>query len=210
VGILALCLFHIFVITVFALILARGFRWEAWIGGGASVVSSLAYFASLSVNIFILTAALRALAQGRAVGFANPEAGYEVICSTLDFVQAFFGLVGTLFLATAAIRVSGIARVAGWSLTAGLPIGFFQVAEVGLHRSWTAIVDEWVTPIDEIVLHIVIGMALFDIISHRVRSRLARSTQEPITRPPFRMHAGTSCSKDWRSQNSRGDTVISQ
>jgi hypothetical protein len=88
-------------------------RWEAWIGGGAAVVSSLAGFASLSVNIFFLTAALRVLAQGRALRFASPEASYEVICSTLNFAQASFGLVGTLFLATAAVKVSGIARVAG-------------------------------------------------------------------------------------------------
>jgi hypothetical protein len=160
-------LFHIFVIAVFALVLARAFSWEAWMGGAASVVSSLADFASLSVNIFFLTAALRALAQGRAIGFANPGAGYEVICSTLDFAQASFGLVGTLFLATAAIRVSGIARVAGWFLMVGLPISFFQIAEVGLHTPWTIIVDQWVTPIDEIVLHIVIGVALFAIIRHR-------------------------------------------
>ena len=45
-------LFHIFVIAVFALILARAFSWEAWMGGGASIVSSLADFAALSVNIF--------------------------------------------------------------------------------------------------------------------------------------------------------------
>lgn len=177
-------LFHIFVIAVFALILARAYSWEAWMGGAASVVSSLADFASLSVNIFFLTAALRALAQGRAIGFSNPGAGYEVICSTLDFAQASFGLVGTLFLATAAIKASGIARVAGWFLVAGLPISFFQIAEVGLHSSWTLVVDEWVTPIDEIVLHIAIGIVLFAIIRHRARSQVQRSTREPITRPP--------------------------
>jgi len=185
-------LFHIFVIAVFALILARAYSWEAWMGGAASVVSSLADFASLSVNIFFLTAALRALAQGRAIGFPNPGAGYEVICSTLDFAQASFGLVGTLFLATAAIKASGIARVAGWFLVAGLPISFFQIAEVGLHSSWTFVVDEWVTPIDEIVLHIAIGIVLFAIIRHRARSQVQRryglSTTNPqkITRKPNR------------------------
>jgi hypothetical protein len=177
-------LFHIFVIAVFALILARALRWEAWIGGGAAVVSSLAGCASVSVNIFFLTAALRVLAQGRAIRFASPEAGYKVICSTLNFAQASFGLVGKLFLATAAVKVSGIARVAGWFLVAGLPISFFQIAEVGIHTSWTAIVDEWVVPIHEIVLHLVIGIALFNIISHRVHSQLLRSTQEPITHSP--------------------------
>lgn len=177
-------LFHIFVIAVFSLILARAFSWEALMGGAASIVSSLADFASLSVNIFFLTAALRALAQGRAVGFPNPGAGYEVICSTLDFAQASFGLVGTLFLATAAIKASGIARVAGWFLIAGLPIGLFQIAEVGQHSSWTVIVDEWVTPIDEIALHIAIGIVLFAIIRHRIRSQIRQSTQKPITRLP--------------------------
>jgi hypothetical protein len=89
-----------------------------------------------------------------------------------------------LFLATAAIKASGIARVAGWFLVAGLPISFFQIAEVGLHSSWTLVVDEWVTPIDEIVLHIAIGIVLFAIIRHRARSQVQRSTREPITRPP--------------------------
>ena len=182
-------LFHIFVIAVFALILARAFSWEAWMGGAASVVSSLADFASLSVNIFFLSAALRALAQGRAIGFPNPGAGYEVICSTLDFAQASFGLVGTLFLATAAIKASGIARIAGWFLVAGLPIGFFQIAEVGLHSSWTLVVDDWVTPIDEIALHIAIGIVLFAIIRHRIRCKVQRSTREPITRPPSLQNA---------------------
>jgi len=204
-------LLHIFVIAVFAFVLARAFRWEAWMGGAASVVSSLADFASLSVNIFFLTTALRVLAQGRAIGFANPEAGYEVICSMLDFAQASFGLVGTLFLAAAAIKVSGIARVAGWFLVAGLPASFFQVAEVRLHTTWTALVDDWVTPIDEIVLHIVIGIALFDIIRHRVRPQVPPSTQAPITRPASLQDAACkSCSKDWRIQNSEADTVMNR
>jgi hypothetical protein len=33
-------------------------------------------------------AALRALAQGRPIGLANPEAGYEVICSKLRELTA--------------------------------------------------------------------------------------------------------------------------
>jgi hypothetical protein len=177
-------LFHIFVIGVFALILARAFSWEAWMGGGASVISSLADFALLSVNIFFLTAALRALAQGLAIGFANPEAGYEVICSTLGFAQASFGLVGTLFLATAAIKASGIARVVGWFLAAALPIGFFRIAEVGLHTSWAVIVNEWVTPIDQVVLHVVIGIALLVMIRRRLRSLAPLSTEESITLAP--------------------------
>jgi len=176
-------LVHVFVIAVFSLVLARASAWEAWMGGGASVASSLADFASLFVNIFFLTAALRALAQGQPTGLANPEAGYEVICSTLDFAQASFGLVGTLFLATAAIKVSGITRVAGWFLLAGLPISFFQIAEVGLHTPWTVIVDEWVTPLDEIVQHTVIAITLFAILRNRVRSRIPGSKHVPATRP---------------------------
>src|ERR1700740_2391766 len=113
-------LIHIFVIAVFALVLAQNFSWEAWMGGGASIVSSLADVASLSVNMFFLMTALRALAEGRATGLATPEAGFDVICSTLDFAQASFGLVGTLFLATAAIQASGMAKVAGWFLLMGL------------------------------------------------------------------------------------------
>ena len=175
---------HVFVIAVFALVLARAFTWEAWMGGGASVVSSLADFASLFVNIFFLTAALRALAQGRPIGLASPEAGYEVICSTLDFAQASFGLVGTLFLATAAIKVSGMARVAGWFLLAGLPISFFQIAEVGLHTPWTIIVDGWVTPLDEVAQHTVIAITLFAIIRQRLRSRMPKPNKEPVTLSP--------------------------
>jgi hypothetical protein len=105
-------------------------------------------------------AALRSMAEGKVSGLVTPAAGYDVICSTLDFAQASFGLVGTLFLATAAIKASGMAKVAGWFLLIGLPISFLQVAEVGLHNPWTIIVDRWVTPLDEIIQQIVIGIAL--------------------------------------------------
>jgi hypothetical protein len=56
-------LFHIFVIVVFALVPAQTFIWEAWMGGGASVVSSLAALSSLSVNMFVLMTALRSEAE---------------------------------------------------------------------------------------------------------------------------------------------------
>src|SRR5580700_5469207 len=163
-------LLHIFVIVVFALVLAQTFSWEAWMGGGASVVSSLADLASLSVNMFFLMAALRAMAQGKSTGFVTPQAGYDVICSTLDFAQASFGLVGTLFLATAALKASGLAKVAGWFLLIGLPISIFQVAEVGLHTPWTVIIDAWVNPVDEIIQQIVIGIALFAVLSRQPES----------------------------------------
>jgi len=175
-------LLHIFVILVFALVLAQTFSWEAWMGGGASVVSSLADLASLSVNMFFLMATLRAMAEGKSTGLVTPEAGYDVICSTLDFAQASFGLVGTLFLATAAIKASGMARVAGWFLLIGLPIGFLQVAEVGLHTPWTAIVDRWVTPVDEIIQQIVIGIALCAMLRRRLETRIpATGRQQPTS-----------------------------
>ncbi len=151
-------------------------------GGGASIVSSLADLASLSVNMFLLMATLRAMAEGRSTGLVTPEAGYDVICSTLDFAQASFGLVGTLFLATAAIKASGMARVAGWFLLIGLPISFLQVAEVGLHAPWTGIVDRWVTPVDEIIQHVVIGIALCAVLRRRLETRIpATGRRQPAS-----------------------------
>jgi hypothetical protein len=165
-------LLHIFVIAVFALVLAQSFSWEAWMGGGASVVSTLADLASLSVSMFLLMAALRAMAEGKPTGLVTPESGYDVICSTLDFAQASFGLVGTLFLATAAMKASGMAKVVGWFLLIGLPISILQVAEVGMHTPWTVIVDVWVNPIDEVIQQIGIGMTLFAILRRRTRVSL--------------------------------------
>ena len=154
-------------------------------GGGASIVSSLADLASLSVNMFFLMATLRAMAEGKSTGLVTPEAGYDVICSTLDFAQASFGLVGTLFLATAAIKASGMARVAGWFLLIGLPISFLQVAEVGLHTPWTAIVDRWVTPVDEIIQHVVIGIALCAVLRRRLETRIpATGRRQPASSGP--------------------------
>jgi hypothetical protein len=168
-------LLHLFVIAVFALVLAQSFSWEAWMGGGASIVSTLADLASLSVSMFLLMAALRAMAEGKPTGLVTPEAGYDVICSTLDFAQSSFGLVGTLFLATAAIKASGMAKVAGWFLLIGLPISIFQVAEVGMHTPWTVIVDAWVNPVDEIIQQIVIGVTLFAMLRRRTRPVLAET-----------------------------------
>jgi hypothetical protein len=163
-------LLHIFVIVVFALVLARSHSWEAWMGGGASVVASLADISSVSVNMFFLMATLRAMAEGRATGLVTPEAGYDVICSTLDFAQASFGLVGTLFLATAAIKASGMAKIVGWFLLLGLPLNFIQVAEVGMHAPWTVIFDRWVTPMNEIVEQTMIGLAFYEILRRRMTS----------------------------------------
>jgi hypothetical protein len=172
-------LLHLFVIAVFALVLAQSYSWEAWMGGGASVVSTLADLASLSVNLFLLMTSLRAMAEGRTTGLVTPEAGYDVICSTLDFAQASFGLVGTLFLATAAIKSSGMAKVAGWFLLAALPISAIQVAEVGLHTPWTVLIDAWVNPIDEIIQQIVIGMALFAVFRRKPTSLLPKEGLQP-------------------------------
>jgi hypothetical protein len=192
-------LLHIFVIVVFALVLAQTFSWEAWMGGGASVFSSLAALSSLSVNMFLLMAALREMADGKATGLVTPEAGYEVICSTLDFAQASFGLVGTLFLATAAMKASGMAKVAGQFLLIGLPISFFQLAEVGMHTSWTAVVDSWVIPTNAIVQQIVIGIALCAILRGRLQ-------------PPVLLKAGrptNTRSGHHASQRSRPTFVVS-
>jgi hypothetical protein len=172
-------LLHVFVIVVFALVLAQTFSWEAWMGGGTCVVSSLAALSSLSVNMFLLMAALRAMADGRATGLVTPEAGYDVICSTLDFAQASFGLVGTLFLATAAIKASGMAKVAGRYLLIGLPISFFQLAEIGVHKPWTMVFDSWVVPINAIIQQIVIGLALWAILRRRLDSPLLLTAGRP-------------------------------
>jgi hypothetical protein len=131
--------------------------------------------------MFFLMAALRAMAQGKSTGFVTPQAGYDVICSTLDFAQASFGLVGTLFLATAAIKASGMPKVAGWFLLMGLPISVLQVAEVGMHTSWTVIVDTLVTPIDEIIQQIVIGLALCAILQRRAQSGILAAPRQPDT-----------------------------
>jgi hypothetical protein len=160
-------LFHLFVIAVFALVLAETTSWEAWMGGGALIISTLADMASVSVNTFILTAGLRALALGESPGFAAPDAGYEFIRSTFDFANAAFGIVGTLFLGTAAIKATGMARVVGWFLLASLPLGFLQFAEVGLLMPWTLVVDTWVTPLAEVALQVLIGTALLATLRHR-------------------------------------------
>ncbi len=106
-----------------------------------------------------------------------------MICSTLDFAQASFGLVGTLFLATAAIKASGMAKVAGWFLLIGLPISFIQVAEVGMHTPWTIFLDTWVTPINEIVQQIVIGLAFCDILHRRLKSDHSETGNQPYASP---------------------------
>ena len=148
-------------------------------GGGASIVSTLADLASLGISMFFLMAALRAMAEGKPTGLVTPEAGYDVICSTLDFAQASFGLVGTLFLATAALKASGLAKVAGWFLLIGLPISIFQVAEVGLHTPWTVIIDAWVNPVDEIIQQTVIGIALFAVLRRHPESAWSEDGNQP-------------------------------
>ncbi len=160
-------LLHLFVIAIFALVLAQNFNWEAWMGAGASIISTLADIASLSVNMFIVMAGEKAAALGNASDLATPEAGYEVIASTLDFANASLGIVGTLFLGTAAIKASGMSKVVGWFLLASLPLGFLQFAEVGLRTPWTFLMDTWLTPLDEVVQQILIGIALWSILRQR-------------------------------------------
>jgi hypothetical protein len=173
-------LVHICVIGVFAFWLVRSLCWEAWIGGSALIIASLADFGSLSVSMFLQTPALSALANGEPVGFPNPEAGYDVICSTLDFTQASFALVGSIFLAGAAMKAQGSARIAGWFIIAGFPIGIFQIAELGLHTPWTAVVDDWVTPLCEIIEHLIMAICLWDLFRQKDLSSNSRSNRGTI------------------------------
>jgi hypothetical protein len=157
-------LIHLFVIAIFALVLSETVSWEALLGGGVSMVATLSNMASVSVNVVFLTPGLQAMALGNEPGLAAPEAGFDVITSTLDFAQASFSLVGTLFLGTAAIKAPGMSKIVGWFLLASLPIGVLQFAEVGLRAPWTLVVDTWVTPLFEIVEQVLIGLVLLSMV----------------------------------------------
>jgi len=154
-------LVHIYVIGVFAFWLVRSLCWEAWIGGSALVIASLADFGSLSVNIFLQIPALSALVHGKSIGLPQPEAGYDVICSTLDFAQASFAMVGSFFLAGAALKAPKGARLVGWFVLVGVVISVFQIAEVGLHTLWTQFVNDWLTPVSQILEHLAIAIFLW-------------------------------------------------
>jgi hypothetical protein len=154
-------LVHIYVIGLLAFWLVRSLCWEAWIGGSALVIASLADFGSLSVNISLQIPALTALVQGKSIGLPEPEAGYDVICSTLDFTQASFAMVGSFFLAGAAMKAGKSARLVGWFVLVGLLVSIFQIAEVGLHTFWTEIVDDWLTPLSGILEHLAIAVCLW-------------------------------------------------
>jgi hypothetical protein len=162
-------LVHLFVIAIFALALSETVSWEALLGGGVSMIATLSDIASVSVNVVFLTPGLQAMALGSEPGLSAPEAGYDVITSTLDFAQASFGLVGTLFLGTAAIKAPGISKFVGWYLLASLPIGFLQFAEVGLRQPWTLIIDTWVTPVSETIEQVLIGLVLLSMVLKRPR-----------------------------------------
>jgi hypothetical protein len=168
-------LVHIYVIGVFASWLVRSLCWEAWIGGAAMIIASLSDFGSLSVNMFLQTPTLSAMANGESFGLSTPEAGYDVICSTLDFSQASFALVGLIFLAGAAMKKQGTARLVGWFIIAGLPIAIFQIAEVGLYTPWTRIVDDWITPISEIVQHLIMAICLWELSRRQLPSSQSKN-----------------------------------
>jgi hypothetical protein len=170
-------LVHIYVIGVFAFWLVRSLCWEAWIGGSALVIASLADFGSLSVNIFLQIPALSALVHGKSIGLPQPEAGYDVICSTLDFAQASFAMVGSFFLAGAAMKARKSARLVGWFVLLGLLISIFQIAEVGLHSFWTEIVNDWLTPVSEILEHLAIAICLWILFSQENFSSDSRRTK---------------------------------
>ena len=175
-------LVHIYVVAVFAFWLARSLCWEAWLGGAALIVAALSDFGSLGVSMFLQTPALSALAHGESVGTPHPEAGYDLISSTLDFAQASFAMVGSFFLAGAALRGQGMARVVGWFLIAGFTINIFQIAEVGLHTSWTDVVDDWITPSGEVAEHSVMAVCLWALFRNKDISSDARSTVKASNR----------------------------
>jgi len=178
-------LFHLFVIAVFALLLAESVSWEAWMGGGASIISTLADMGSISVNTFIVMAGLKAMALGKPSGLVTPEAGYELIGTTFDFADASFGIVGTIFLGTAAIKATGMSRIAGWFLLASLPVGFLQFAEVGLRMPWTLFVDSWVTPLDEVVQQVLFGLAFWIVLRQRQERNGTERGSGAIRNPPL-------------------------
>ena len=149
------------------------------------ILASLVDFASLSVDIFLQTPALSALANGEPVGFSNPEAGYDVVYSTLDFARASFALVGSFFLAGAAMKAQGTARLAGWFIIAGVPIGIFQIAAVGLHAPWTVVVADWITPISEIGQHLSIALCLWELFRRKVSSTESKTAIEGSKQPPW-------------------------
>jgi hypothetical protein len=107
-------LVHIYVIGVFAFWLVRSLCWEAWIGASALIIAALAEFGSLGVNIFLQIPTLSAPVHGKSIGLPQPEAGYDVICSTFDFAKASFAPVGSFFLAGAAMKARKSARWVGW------------------------------------------------------------------------------------------------
>ena len=70
-------------------------------------------------------------------------------------------MVGSCFLAGAALKAGKSARLVGWFILLGLLISVLQLAEVGLHTVWTAIVDDWLTPVSEILEHLAIAICLW-------------------------------------------------
>src|SRR6202007_416549 len=130
---------------------------------------------SLGVSMFLSMPALSALANGQAAGLPHPAAGFDVIRSTLDFTQASFALVGSIFLASAAMKMPGIPRLAGWFIGVGFPIGIFQIAEVGIHTFWTDLVDEWLTPMSELMEHFIIALCLWELFRRTRRSLMSQT-----------------------------------
>lgn len=186
-------LLHLFVIAIFALVLSETVSWEALLGGGVSMVATLSDMASVSVNVVFLTPGLQAMALGNEPGLSAPEAGYDVITSTLDFAQASFGLVGTLFLGTAAIKAPGISKFVGWFLLASLPIGILQFAEVGLRAPWTLIIDTWVTPVCEIIEQVLIGLVLLSMVRRPARQGRTKARERSSFRARKRHTKSEAC-----------------
>src|SRR5262245_34910998 len=113
-------LVHIYVIGVFAYWLVRSLCWAAWIGRSALIVAFLAGFGSIAVDICLPVRSVSALVHGKSIGLPQPEAGCDVICSTRVFSQASFVMVGSCFLAGAAMKARKSARLVGWLVLVGL------------------------------------------------------------------------------------------
>jgi branched-subunit amino acid ABC-type transport system permease component len=95
----------------------------------------------------------------------------------LDFAQASFAMVGSFFLAGAAMKARK--RLVGWLVVVGLLVSVLQIAEVGLHTYWTEIVVDWLTPGSEILQHLGIAICLWTLFLQKDLTSNSRSINKP-------------------------------
>jgi hypothetical protein len=149
---------HIIAFCAFTVVLARGSQTLAWLGTGWLILSSLADMTYVAIQLSFNS---QAASSGNGVGSAVPFPGLELMTSTLDVVQAFAGLIGFAFLAFAVFKVSGQARIAGWFVLLGLPLGVVQLIETGINRNDTGFLDIWITPGTEFIQHAALAWFFF-------------------------------------------------